>query len=73
MGNPYHRPKFLQSRSWFSIEHDNRTRIVRPVDGEDWFGQPGIKSGVVHLIDENDDLVTIWDLERFEKNASRIR
>ena len=46
---------------------------MRPVDGEEWYGQPGITHGVVHLIDENNDFVTVCGLDYFEKNASRVR
>lgn len=73
MGNPHHRPKYMQSKSWFLFEHEGRTRVVRPVDGEEHYGQPGVTHGVIHLIDENHDLVTVCSLDYFEKNASRSR
>ncbi len=72
MGNPKHRPKHLQSRSWFSLNVKNKKIIVRPVDGKDWFNQPGISCGVIHLVNEYSELVCVVDIGDFNKNAIKI-
>ena len=72
MGNPRNRPKHLQHRSWFRFNIDGRSRIVRPVDGEAWFNEPGLSCGLVHLIDENYDRLAIVEVGVFNKNAVRV-
>ena len=72
MGNPRNRKKYLQHRSWFKVIIDGKQRIVRPVNGEDWFNEPGFSQGVVHLIDEENERVGLMTIESFQKNATRV-
>lgn len=45
--------------------------IVRPVNGETWFEipQPGFDAGIVHMIDEDGELVGFCEIGYFERNA----
>lgn len=72
MGNPYNRPKHLQNRAWFKIEIEGKVRVVRPVDGEEWFGGASIKAGVVYLVDEDSELVSVIEIGTFDRNAKRV-
>ena len=72
MGNPHNRPKHKQHRSWFRVEIDGEPRIVRPVNGEDWFNEPSYSIGRVHLIDESSSLVGTYDIGAFDKTAIRV-
>ncbi len=72
MSNPHYRQKHLQHRSWFRILHNNEYVNVRPVDGKEWFDAPGFEARVVHMVDENNDLVGVCDMGYFDKNAVRI-
>ena len=71
MTNPHHRSKHRQSKNVFRIIIDGVERIVRPVDGAAWFDQPGIESGVVHLVDEAADFVAVVETGFFDRNAKR--
>lgn len=73
MSNPHNRPKHKQHREWFKITLNGERKIVRPVNGKDWFDEPGYECGIVHLIDENSDVVGICEIPFFEKNAIRIQ
>lgn len=72
MGNPHHRPKYKQHRSWFRIDIDGEQRVIRPVNAEDWFNTPGFSVGLVHMVDENSDLVGYCEVGYFERNATRL-
>lgn len=49
---------------------ENENRLVRPVDGAAWFDQPGIEAGVVHLIDDDNNVVAIVETSYFDRNAA---
>ena len=72
MGNPYHRPKHLQVRNWFRITLKGEAHLVRPVNGEDWYNEPGLSHGVVHLVDENAECVGVVEIGYFDKHAVRV-
>lgn len=72
MVNPFHRPKHLQSKIWFRVCIDGFDRVVRPVDGESWFNEPGLSFGVIHLIDEFSDRVGVVETWWFDKHATRV-
>lgn len=66
------RPKHMLHRTWFSIVIDGVRRVVRPVNGEDWYGVPGLSHGVVHLVDENSELVGVVEVGYFDRMATRL-
>lgn len=72
MGNPRHRPKYKQHRSWFRIDVGGEQRIVRPVNAEDWYNEPGFSIGLVHLVDENNELAGYCETSYFERNATSV-
>jgi len=72
MSSIKNRQKHMLSRSWFKIDVKGAKRVVRPVDGEQWFGGASMSTGVVYLIDENNDLVDVIEISTFNKNAKCV-
>lgn len=72
MGNPHNRPKYKQHRSWFRIEVDGKQRVIRPVNAEDWYNEPGFSVGLVHMVDEFSERVGFCEIGYFERNATRV-
>lgn len=72
MVRKYNRPKHLQAKNWFRVEFEGKVRVVRPVDGEIWFDEPGLSHGFVHMVDEDHERVGFCGVDWFDRNAKRV-